>query len=46
MAEAQATTSIVQQIMNQPTVFLAGAAAGYVVSWFQNRNKNQGMGFN
>ena len=45
MAEAQAGATIVQQIMNNPTVFMAGAVVGVIGKMIMGRNKNQGMGF-
>lgn len=43
MAEAAATQTIMTQIMNNPTVLLLGAAAGYAVAKMTGRKK-RGMG--
>jgi hypothetical protein len=44
MAEAAASQTIMTQIMNNPTVLLIGAAAGYAVAKVTGRKNRGGMG--
>lgn len=43
MAEAQASATIMQQVMNNPTVLMIGAVAGYAVAKMQGRKRNNMM---